>query len=161
MAREEQDREDLLAEATALVERVSFRLQGASEETVAGFRRDGSPSLYLRPTLVYQFNAAGELRRAHVGEALIKARQATLVTMRRRRTQDAVELVSRELDARETDEFVAAARRHLHDLHEALESSAFELVGQVPAEADVLARVRAWLAEHAETFVVAKTPRAG
>ena len=46
MARHEEDREDLLAEATALVERAELVVEGAAESVVIGFRRDGCASIY-------------------------------------------------------------------------------------------------------------------
>ena len=42
MARRESDREDLLREATALVERAELTIEGFDEPIVVGFRRDGS-----------------------------------------------------------------------------------------------------------------------
>src|SRR5688572_26999220 len=67
MSRRESDREDLLREATALVERVELLVPGEGEPVVAGFRRDGSLSVFFGPEAVYQFNSAGELRRAFAG----------------------------------------------------------------------------------------------
>ena len=57
MAREEHARENLIAEATALVERVELLLAGLPEPVVAGFRPDGSASLFFADDPVYQFNS--------------------------------------------------------------------------------------------------------
>ena len=67
MARDESDREDLLREATALVERIELAPADAAddEHIVAGFRRDGALSIYFGADPVYHFNSAGELRRAY------------------------------------------------------------------------------------------------
>ena len=64
MSRQQQDREDLLQEATALVQRIGLRLAGEDEELVIGFRRDGGASFYWGGSLAYQFNSRGHLRRA-------------------------------------------------------------------------------------------------
>src|SRR5688572_18570527 len=64
MARQEQDREDILREATALVERVELLIPEFPEPIVAGFRRDGSASFFFGADPVLQFNAQGKLRRA-------------------------------------------------------------------------------------------------
>ena len=47
MAQRETNREDLLREATALVERAEIRIPGESEPIVVGFRRDGSASFFF------------------------------------------------------------------------------------------------------------------
>src|SRR5262245_41173967 len=102
MARDESEREDLLAEATALVERVEIvprrtlaREYGAVLETgsiVAGFRANGAMSLFLGEDPVYQFNAAGQLRRAFVNGRLYKAVGGRLVQLERIRQPQLVEL---------------------------------------------------------------------
>ncbi len=70
MARDESSREDLLREATALVERIELvphatdPLIAASDlfdkHIVAGFRRDGALSVFFGEDPVYHFNAEGE-----------------------------------------------------------------------------------------------------
>ena len=45
MARREQDREDILAEATALVERVELQIAGETDPIVVGFRRNPATAL--------------------------------------------------------------------------------------------------------------------
>ena len=74
------NREDLLREATALVERIELvphrdRQFDASEPIVVGFRADGALSIFFGDDPVYQFNAAGELRRAYCDGLLFKAVQ--------------------------------------------------------------------------------------
>ncbi len=121
MAREEQARENLIAEATALVERVELLLAGVAEPVVAGFRTDGSASLFFADDPVYQFNSQGKLRRAFVGGLLYKANAGRLVEMTRSRAAGQVQLVSRELSADALAEFLAALRA-LNDLAGSLES---------------------------------------
>jgi hypothetical protein len=83
MARQPEDREDLLAEATALVERAELRLPGDARTIVAGFRATGCGSLFFGADPVYQFNSARQLRRAFVGGELYKAERGQLVALTR------------------------------------------------------------------------------
>ena len=80
MVRDERDREDLLAEATALVERISLRIDPQQEPVVIGFRRDGSASFYCAAEEVYHFNSAGQMRRAYVDGQLFKATAGRLAS---------------------------------------------------------------------------------
>ena len=64
MARHEQDRDDLLREVTALVQRVEIRLADNSDSIVIGSRRDGSGSMFVGSDPVFQFNKQNGLRRA-------------------------------------------------------------------------------------------------
>ena len=82
MAREEADREDLMREATALVQRAEFSAGG--KPVFVGFRTNGAASVFFDSDPVYQFNSNGELRRAFVaGDALqSRGRQAHFVAPR-------------------------------------------------------------------------------
>ena len=159
MARDEQDREDLLAEATALVERASLGLPGQSEETVVGFRRDGGLALYLAADRVYQFNSSGQLRRAFVRNLLYKAQAGELVSLRRERSDVAVQLVSRPLDDAERSSFLLEMRSAISSLSQSLGAENYTLLGEVPASGQVLPRVRDWLDAHADRFTIARSPR--
>src|SRR3954447_20411722 len=101
MSRHESDREDLLREATALVERIELTVGGFDLPVVCGFRRDGAASFYFGADPVYQFNAVGQLRRAFVAGRLIKAERGRLVALSRERTENEVALVRHELSAAE------------------------------------------------------------
>ena len=98
MARQENPREDLLAEATALVERAELRIAGFAEPIVVGFRRNGAASIYFGQDAAYHFNTANELRRAFIGGTLYKADRGRLAALVRRRTAAEVELVRHDLD---------------------------------------------------------------
>lgn len=145
MARHELDREDLLAEATALVERVEILVAASWASVVVGFRRDGSPSVYFDADPVFQFHRSGELRRAFVKGRLLKADRGRLVALVRHRTDTATELLATDLDAAATADILAEASRRLDELRHVLANGSFALRGQVPADADVLGRVRRWL----------------
>src|SRR5687767_3585112 len=106
MAREEHDREDLLREATAFVDRAEFAVSGFASPVFVGLRRDGAASIYVNSDRVYHFNAAGELRRAYCDGLLYKADRGNLVSLDRRRDANETSLVSRRLPAEETRAFL-------------------------------------------------------
>ena len=145
MSRQESPREDLLREATALVERVELTIPGFSEPIVVGFRRDGAASFFFGADPVYQFNAAGELRRAYVGGLLYKTEQGRLVALRRERTPTETALIRHELTPAETDNWLAAMQQHLAQLKAALRTSNHQLLREVPPAADLPRRIAAWL----------------
>jgi hypothetical protein len=145
MAREQHDREDLLREATALVERAEFQGPGLSAAVVIGFRRDGSGSLYVGQDLMLQFNPQLQLRRAYYQDQLIKAEHGRLVALHRRRTEQAVILQRQEVGDEQQDEFLQMAAQWIADLHERLRNGRLHVVGRVPADAVVEQRVAEWL----------------
>jgi hypothetical protein len=145
MARQEQVREDLLSEGTAFRQRISLRLGSADEPTFVGFRADDRASFYFGASIVYHFTAAGELRGAFVGELIFKVAGKQLVSLRRVRQSGVVELYSHELSADEERDFRQDMRARLQLLEGALTLGDYTLLGQIPAEVDVAARVSGWL----------------
>src|SRR5438045_2175540 len=105
MARHEADREDLMAEAIALRERVELALPGEAEHTIAGFRDNGRFSLYFGTDPVFHLDADGALRRAFVGGDLYRSQAHTLARLTRQRTGGAVNLVRHDLDASQLEMF--------------------------------------------------------
>jgi hypothetical protein len=81
MARDEQDREDFLAEATALVERAELRVAGEAESATIGFRRNDAASVFFGGDAAYHFKSSGELRRAFHQGLLYKAERTRLVSL--------------------------------------------------------------------------------
>lgn len=159
MARQENDREDLLAEAKALVERIHLQAAGLSEAVTIGFRRDHSASFYFGAQHVYQFNSAGSLRRAFVDDLLFKADHGRLVSLRRERGPEMVALVRCDLEAAETAAFFSTMSGYLDKLHHALAKQHYTVMGQVPDDADLIARVCCWLDEFAGKMRIAASPR--
>ena len=168
MAREESSREDLLREATALVERIELvpncdssiaTSASGGEHIVAGFRRDGAFSIFFGEDPVYQFNAAGELRRAYAGGKLLKAARGRLAAMQRMRTQDEVQLVRHDLSREEEASFLNQIEDRLRHFSRSIEANLFEIVGRVPPDVDVLSRLKTWLEMH-EKLQIAAQPNA-
>jgi hypothetical protein len=164
MALEESPREDLLREATALVERIELVPSGphadpSADKIVAGFRSNGALSVFFSDDEVYHFNAESELRRAYVDGHLFKAARGELVELKRVRTAEQVELRSRTLSSTEKDACVSRVKSRLAVLTADLSAGRFEAHRQVPDDADVLARLRDWLSRHA-MLAIADRPNA-
>lgn len=161
MARSEHDREDLLREAAALVERAELQIEGCDEPVVVGFRRNGSFSCYFGGDPVYQFNTAGELRRAFVAGLLYKAEEGRLVVIERERNSSQTLLRSKPCERAEEAIFLTAARERLQSLYLALERRYFTLVGEIPSGGDVVERARKWLSALPATLRIADKPHSG
>src|SRR5213595_680144 len=115
-ARHESDREDLLREATALVERIELQIAGFDQPIVCGFRRDGSASFFFGPDPVYQFNTDCQIRRAFVGGKILKAEAGRLVALSRVRAASEVSLLRHELTENEILLFINDLRSNLQRL---------------------------------------------
>ena len=158
MARYESDREDLLREATALVERAELQIQGFDEPVVIGFRTNGAASVFIGAELVYQFNSHRELRRGYQGGCLLKAENGRLAALRRLRKNDRVQLVCHDLSDAETRIFTDDLQRHLDALVSMLAANRFAVVGQAPVDADVVGRIRIWLESLPRPVPIAAAP---
>ncbi len=159
MAREESDREDLLREATALVERVEFAPRGGGEPIVLGFRASGAFSAFFGGDTAYHFNSNGELRRAYVGNLLYKSEQGRLVSLERIRRDDEVQLIRRELSSDTQAAFLASMQASLAALARQIDRRELNVVGQVPAAVDVVSRSLEWLRRNPQT-IIAQSPHA-
>jgi len=101
MARQEQDREDLMREATALFPRAEFQLLQHSEPVFWGRKQSGHFSFYFGGDPVYQFDQTGHLRRAFLGGYLYRTQGTTLARLNRVRTEDSSSLQRYDLNAQE------------------------------------------------------------
>lgn len=162
MAREVHEREDLLRDATALVPRIQLRLKSGEpvQEIFAGFRAEGALSLYFDTEPVYHFNSRFQLRRAFVDDQLIKAQRGKLVAMQPQRGPHGTDMLSHELRPEEEEQFGLQLLERLELLRTALHTGDYELVGQVPDEADGLPRLVEWLGEF-PGVQIADGPRVG
>lgn len=158
MARHEQDREDLLAQATALVERIELSIPAEAEPVIVGFRRGGEASFYFGPDVAFQFNSQSKLRRAHFHGRLFKAESGRLVSLDRHRREGAVELARHDLTADETATFLTDLSLRLERLDAALAGGEFQTIGQVPSGVDLVGRIRAWLTAAPRPVSLAAAP---
>lgn len=162
MARDAHDREDLLREARGLSPRAELEvaLPEGARELFVGYRGE-SLSLYFGQDLAFHFNACGELRRAFAAELLLKADRGRLAAMRRERSDAESLLVSRTLADEESQELLSDLERRLRSLADALGANRYRVVGEVPTGGGAIARLKAWLADHTESIVVAASPHVG
>src|SRR5262249_43315964 len=105
IAQHEADRDDVMAQATALRQRGGLRVRGETELIVAGFRDDGRFSIYFGPDPVFHFDADGALRRAFVAGDLYRSQKQTLARLTRTRSDSMVRLIRHDLDAAELAAF--------------------------------------------------------
>lgn len=160
MARNASDREDLLREATALVERAEVELPQLSEHCVFGFRRNGALSLFLGSDPVWQFNPEGQLRRGFFAGCLLKAHRGRLVRLAREQADEATYLRSTPVDEPQLQQILTRLEHDLDLLADALKSQSFRLIGAVPDQ-NVLDRMLQWCLALSRPVRVAAGPRVG
>lgn len=119
MARNEADREDLFAEAVALVRRWEGRVPGCPVPLIAGFKSQGDVSFYFGPDRVYHGDSEGRFRRAFIHGFLYRSHGETLTRMRRHRTDAETALLCRELGPEEMAAFRTEMIEHLTGLRQA------------------------------------------
>jgi hypothetical protein len=160
MARDSESREDLIRDATALVERGEFAVPGEPMAVIVGFRADGCASCYFGEDPAVHFNTADELRRAFVGGLLYKAEKRRLVSLRRARAEGEVALLRHELAPLEEQALLHAIAKRLDRLQAALQAGQATLLRQVPAHGDIAARVLQWATSLPRPIAVAMAPHA-
>ena len=128
MARQEQDREDLFAEAIACRERAEVQLQGGQEPVLLGWREDGRFDCFFGGDPVYHFNAQGELRRAFVNGKLYRTQGETLAELTRERQAEQSLLLRHDLTAEACNRFCEHMQAQLRSLADALASGNFEVL---------------------------------
>jgi hypothetical protein len=164
MAKEEEDREDLLRDAKGLVDRAEFKLPDFEESVLVGFRKNGAASFYFGQDVVYHFNSQMELRRAHIDDLLYKAEGQQLIAMHRERTETSTTLWNHELSNAEQFEFLCRARDALHGLEKGLNSPELKIIGEVRENREeqdsLVERIKAWLKILKENMLVAHKPNA-
>jgi len=159
MARDAESREDLMRDATALVERAEIVGYGESP-LIVGFRRDGCASFYFGEDPAYHFNTLGQLRRAFLAGELYTAEQGRLVRLRRERGNGEVALVRHEFSEQEQAEPLAELAEHLSAVRTSLQNGLLSVVRQVPADFDPRARILHWFASLSWPIAVATAPHA-
>ncbi len=131
MARSEQDREDILREAKALVNRAEYQSPLWPEPIVIGRRAIGAISLFLGQDPAYHWNSQGELRRAYAQGLLYKAQHGQLISLRRERSDTATELINQPLTAIAQEQFLSQVLQHVGLVLQILRDPATQCVGEV------------------------------
>lgn len=140
MARHEADREDLMAEATALSPRLELAVPEEPEPVVAGFR-GARLSLYFGGDPVYHFDEARRLRRAFVGGQLYRTQGQTLARLTRVRTTATTDLVRRDLSPDELAGFLADMRQRVGQLADVLSTERYDVLREVPPSSNAVKRL--------------------
>ncbi|MCC9600322.1 hypothetical protein LOC67_07095 [Stieleria sp. JC731] len=136
MAKNTQDREDLLRDGVAMPIRGRIWIQsqngdnqpesGSKLEVVIGFRRDGRLSLYWDQDPVFQFDANQRLRRVFINDRAYRAEAGRLCLIEKQSEGTGpvsrLQLNSTALQASTESEIVAILRQRLEQIKEALNS---------------------------------------
>lgn len=134
MALNESDREDLMAEATALRRRIALQVPGFDDEVIAGFRDAGQLSIFFGSDPVYQFDENGLLRRAFVEGSLYRSQGTTLARLTRERTETTSSLIRHDLNGAEIVAFLATMFETLRTLQHAIEHKEVTVIQQIPED---------------------------
>jgi len=146
MARHEHDREDLMREAVALVDRVELSIAGFEEFITIGFRANSAMSIFIGQDPVYQFDSEGRLRRAFVDGLLYRSQEITLAMLKRERTETETRLLRTDLDVDSLLAFRETMHNSLEVLYQKLDAGQFTTIRNVPEAADHIPRIQTALA---------------
>ena len=160
MTQHEGQAEDLIRTATALVQRVELAIDGFPDLLVVGFRSNGAASFFIGEDPVYQFNAAGELRRAFQAGKLVKAVSRRLVELTRKRGDNRVDMVSRELTEEQQQQLLSQLWKTLDQLRQALLEKQYRVTRQVPADQDIVGEATRWIEQLPDLVPVAQVANA-
>ena len=136
MARHEADREDLMTEATAYVERVEFTVAGLKSIVVAGLRKDRTLTIYFDQDSMYQFNHEGRIRRALVDGVLFRSGNNTLSKLNRRRTEHETVLERNDLPPAELARFLAEMDHRIQRVVSSIDDGTANVTRVVPADTE-------------------------
>jgi hypothetical protein len=146
MALHEAHREDLFAEATALIRRIELHAPGEVTAVVAGCRSSGAWSICFGPDPCYHFDPQGCLRRAFVDDRLYRTQGRTLARLSRSRQDGAVALLRSDLSAGACRDFLERMRGRLEALRQALSDGTAARLrchpGECALEAELSAAIR-------------------
>ncbi len=160
MARHEAEREDLLADARALVDRAEYQVPGWDQLLVGGFRANGAMSLFFGEDPALHWNSQGELRRAYAGGLLYKAEQGRLVALERERTERETALIRHELTDEEQRQFVEEQKARLLTLRAEFDAGKVQLLREERVSGgDLAERIRAMLHLVADQLPIAMNAR--
>lgn len=156
MARQEQDREDLLRDGKQMRLRAECTIDDVV--VVIGFRPEGQVSVYVGADPVFQFNRALELRRVFLNGKRYAAIQGKLCELTRSESSDRVRFSSQAILAEVEGEIRAALEFNVGQIQLALESpgTAWRLAGG--DFLDFRKRLSDWLAIVLDNFKIAETP---
>jgi len=143
--RVEADREDLMAEAVNLRERIELQVPGIDHPVTIGCNDLGHWSFYFGAEPMYRFDAEGRLRRAVRGDKLYRTQGNTLAELVRVRLDDETQLQRRDLSLSEVAEFLAETQTQMHRLARELQTGQCQTLREVVTSADFTVRLSSLL----------------
>jgi hypothetical protein len=158
MAKQEQDREDLLRDGKQMLLRGECPVDGVV--VVVGFRSQGQASFYFGPDPVFQFNENGELRRVFFKGKRFAAIQGKLCELTRQQQSDRVRFVPQEILADVESEMMGFLDRGLAQVQVAIESPDTEWRISGGNAAGFRRQLSEWLANVPADKVIADAPNA-
>ncbi|MCC9609480.1 hypothetical protein LOC68_05000 [Blastopirellula sp. JC732] len=158
MAQSEEDREDLMQEATALVRRGEYAAPQEVEVVTIGYRQNGALSIFFGQDPVYQFNDAGQFRRGYIDGELFKADGGRLVCMRRQRDGKKTTLVSTSLSDVDQAEVIVKMEWRLNELAESIEEQETTCNEVIPDDANVAGEFLEWWRQKQMNIDIAPAP---
>lgn len=144
-SRIEADREDLLAEAVNLPERIEIQIPGIDNPVTIGRNRLGFWSFYFGPEPVYRFDTELRLRRAVRNGKLYRTQGTTLAELTRVRLEEETQLQRRDLTVGELDDLLASIRQEMIGVQDALAESRFTVLREVGTSDEFLTQLREFL----------------
>ncbi len=175
MTLDEEERENLLDNATAFADRVLIDIAEENDPcfvdpVFVGLRPNGATSVYFGQDPVYHFNSVGQLRRAFVDGRLFKAEDGKLVALERHRSGERTQQIRSELlrtdfTTDQTGQFLLQLADRMQRLRNRLLSGDFTLLGEVTnslkaaAQRTAVDRVRDWFEQLPAMFSLASSPR--
>ena len=158
MAKQEQDREDLLRDG----KQMSLRAEVLIDDVVVviGFRSQGQASFYFGADPVFQFNATLELRRVFHQGKRYAAIQGRLCELARNKQRDRVGFEPQDILADVEAVIMGLLDSSLARIRVALEAhlEGWKIVGG--QEADFRKRLAEWMTNIPVSIVLAETPTA-
>ncbi|QDT44185.1 hypothetical protein Pan241w_42930 [Gimesia alba] len=137
MARNEQDREDLMREATALFPRAELQLAHEAFPLFWGQKQSGHFSFYFGSDPVYQFDQDGFLRRAYLEGALYRTQGNTLARLTRVRNSEESILNRYDLSITEVESLLQTMAERFRRLESTLlEDSGVQTIQTLPENAE-------------------------
>lgn len=116
MALNEQDREDMMREATAFNPRAELQVEHEDQLIFWGQKKNGAFSFYFGADPVYQFDHDGLLRRAFVDGYLYRTQGNILARLNRERTSNESILNRYDLTNEESADLLQAMSRRFQKL---------------------------------------------
>ncbi|MCA9014406.1 MAG: hypothetical protein KDA77_03650 [Planctomycetaceae bacterium] len=137
MARNEQDREDLMREATALFPRAELQIAHEAFPVFWGQKKSGFFSFYFGSDPVYQFDQTAALRRAYIEGALYRTQGTTLARLSRVRSSEETVLKRYDLSITEVEALLQAMADRFRRLESAFsEESGIQGIQTLPEDSE-------------------------